>query len=50
MKTIAVLFILSGACDGADVPAECWGAWNGTEPISAEQPANITNPTEESEQ
>lgn len=44
MKTIAVLFILSGACDGVDIPDRCWGAWNTNAPISMERPANINNP------
>ena len=41
MKTIAVLFLLSGACDGKDIPDQCWGIWNTTQAISMKQPANV---------
>ena len=41
MKTLTILFLLSGACDGTDIPAECWGIWNTDEPISKKQPASV---------
>jgi len=46
MNTLTILFILSGVCDGTDIPAECWGIWNTTAPISKEQPANVNKPTQ----